>query len=287
MLIGSGGRFFSHARGKQVGATTWGAQMLGWDQAGRRTNRLLAWGGLWADGKSSVPHGRSHPSAWLLPLKTGGLASHNELHGVGEVSATGVRGLPGTVAITASAAISASMGLIVAGSASISAGATVAANAIAVLQGAAAISGTSSVASSIGALAGLSASLTGSATVSAPAYALGHMASDITPFTELSPQSLATAVWAAVAVDNDDAGSMGEKLNDAGAAANPWTEEVEAGLDAKEAMRLIVAAVAGKLSGAESTTITIRNAVADDKNRIVATVDENGNRSSITYDLAD
>jgi len=60
---------------------------------------------------------------------------------------------------------------------------------------------------------------------------------------------------------------------------------VETGLTLRQAIRLLVAANAGKLSGAATTTITIRNAVADDKNRITATVDEDGNRSAITYDL--
>jgi hypothetical protein len=50
-------------------------------------------------------------------------------------------------------------------------------------------------------------------------------------------------------------------------------------------LRLIAAANAAKLSGAATTTITIRNAVADSKDRIVATVDSDGNRSAITYDL--
>lgn len=60
---------------------------------------------------------------------------------------------------------------------------------------------------------------------------------------------------------------------------------VETGLTVRQAMRLIAAAAAGKLSGAGTTTITIRNAVADDKDRITATVDADGNRSAITVDL--
>lgn len=60
---------------------------------------------------------------------------------------------------------------------------------------------------------------------------------------------------------------------------------VETGLTPRQAMRLMVAAAAGKLSGAATTTIVIRNAVADSKDRITATVDTNGNRSAITLDL--
>ena len=60
---------------------------------------------------------------------------------------------------------------------------------------------------------------------------------------------------------------------------------IETGLTPRQALRLALAALAGKLSGAATTTITIRNAVADGKDRIVATVDADGNRTAITYDL--
>ena len=61
---------------------------------------------------------------------------------------------------------------------------------------------------------------------------------------------------------------------------------VETGLTVRNAHRLEVAAAAGKISGAATTTVTLRNAVADSKNRMVATVDLNGNRSAITTDLS-
>lgn len=60
---------------------------------------------------------------------------------------------------------------------------------------------------------------------------------------------------------------------------------VETGLTPRNAMRLIAAACAGKLSGAATTTVVVRNAIADSKNRISATVDADGNRSAITTDL--
>ena len=45
--------------------------------------------------------------------------------------------------------------------------------------------------------------------------AVGHMAGNALPYTELSPQSLANAVWQASAVDNNVAGTMGNKVNTA------------------------------------------------------------------------
>src|SRR3990172_7290866 len=49
----------------------------------------------------------------------------------------------------------------------------------------------------------------------------------------------------------------------------------------REALRVLLAGMAGKLSGAATTTITIRNS-ADTANVIVATVDADGNRSAVT-----
>lgn len=58
---------------------------------------------------------------------------------------------------------------------------------------------------------------------------------------------------------------------------------IETSITPRQALRLILAASAGKLSGAATTTVTIRN-VGDSKNRITATVDSDGNRSAVTVD---
>lgn len=55
------------------------------------------------------------------------------------------------------------------------------------------------------------------------------------------------------------------------------------GYSFEEAARILLAALAGKLSGAATTTVTIRDA-NDTTNRIVATVDSDGNRSAVTLD---
>ena len=62
-------------------------------------------------------------------------------------------------------------------------------------------------------------------------------------------------------------------------------EDVETGLTLRQALRLVTAATAGKISGGGGATVTIRNAVADAVDRIVADVDSAGNRTAITYDL--
>ncbi len=58
---------------------------------------------------------------------------------------------------------------------------------------------------------------------------------------------------------------------------------IETSWTLRQAMRIILATVGGKFSGAATTTATMRD-VGDTKNRVVATVDVDGNRTSITYD---
>lgn len=63
-----------------------------------------------------------------------------------------------------------------------------------------------------------------------------------------------------------------------------WTEQVDGTITAEESLRLANAANGGKLSGAATTAVAIRNP-ADTKNRVAATVDADGNRTAVTLDL--
>ena len=59
---------------------------------------------------------------------------------------------------------------------------------------------------------------------------------------------------------------------------------IEPGLTFREAMRLIAATLAGRVSGAEGSTIVFRAAGSDHKVRMTVTADSDGNRLTITPD---
>lgn len=61
-------------------------------------------------------------------------------------------------------------------------------------------------------------------------------------------------------------------------------EVVEGTYTMRQLLRLFAAALGGELSGAATTAIAIRD-ISDTKTRITATVDANGNRSAVTFDL--
>jgi hypothetical protein len=61
--------------------------------------------------------------------------------------------------------------------------------------------------------------------------------------------------------------------------------DVADGINAREALNLILAALAGEVSGAGTNTITIKDAGDDLTTRIVAAVDGQGNRTAVTLTL--
>ena len=89
-----------------------------------------------------------------------------------------------------------------------------------------------------------------------------------------------------VGTNDDKTGYALDASTEADIASAVMASTVEPGFTLKQSMRLMLAALAGKLSGAATTTVTIRDA-ADAKNRIVATVDADGNRTAVTHDTSD
>jgi hypothetical protein len=224
---------------------------------GNRRN-VFAGAGGWA-AKSGIPSGNLAPSSWVLPLKTGGLSSHNSAQGV--ATASGAMASGRNIAATADGVATAtgSGQLVTSGVGSAAGVATVSGNVIAALSGSAAAAGVATASGSITAKAwGVGASA-GVATTSAVRYATGELIGSIAPAVELD-----AAIFSTYLLDEED---------------------VETGLTLRQALRLIAAATGGKVSGGGTTTITFRNAVADDQDRITATVDVDGNRTSLSYDL--
>jgi hypothetical protein len=64
-----------------------------------------------------------------------------------------------------------------------------------------------------------------------------------------------------------------------------WQHVIEAGMTAEEFLRIMLSVLAGKVSGAGSGTESFRD-VADAKNRVVSTVDTEGNRTAVILDGA-
>lgn len=233
----------------------------GWHTVSGETNR------------SAIPNGARHPIAWLPPMKSGGLSSHNEgdfAFALGSLNVAQGRNLAGDTSFAFSLP-DAQLQLVVSASGT----ATITFTPGATLAGALSASGESAVtfslpAATLGAVVNAIATAGVTFSPAGLVNAIGHIAGSITPFTELSPENLAAAVWNAAATENNAAGTMGEKLNDAGSASNPWTEVIESGLTAAEVLRLIASALAGDATGLESG-VPVFKSLDGTKDRITAT----------------
>jgi len=224
-----------------------------WEKSGNLRNRFGAFDRV----TGGTPSSLRHPASWIMAPEPGGMASRNEILATATLTGAGARGVNGASTIIASAGLVGTGQLVVSGAVSITATASLSGNVIAALAAAGSITASATFAGAMTGKGNAVASITAIASLTAPNYGTGEMAASITNV----PQGVVTP---------------GQILDG---------ESVEAGLTVREALRLMAAALAGEISGAGTTTITIRNAVADDKDRIVATVDNNGNRTSLTYDL--
>lgn len=223
---------------------------------------------------SGVPDGYRPPYCWVLPLTAGGLSARNNLTGEGDLTGAIAGGknaeatLSGTGTLTGVGALIVSLVASLTGSGTISSAAL-----LAYLQLAATLAGTGNLAGAATALAHAAAVLDGEGDVAGTTVltALGTLAAQITVTgATLTTGNVGQAVWSAIAASNNEAGTMGEKLNDAGSAANPWTEVIESGLTAAQVLRLIAAAVQGNATGLESGSPVFKS-IDGNTDRITAT----------------
>ena len=216
--------------------------------------------------KNGFPTGAAHPISWVLPIKAGGLAARRTILADGDLTAAIAGGknaeatLAGTGDLTAIGQLIISLEATIGGSGDITG-----ADLLAFLNLAAALAGEGGVTAQLTALGELAAAVEGDGTVAGT-----------TVLTALGTLAAAINVTGDVLTTGNVANAILDAVNG-----------VEEGLTVRHALRLIAAATAGKISGAATTTITIRNAVVDDKDRIVATVTSDGDRTAITYDLTD
>lgn len=122
----------------------------------------------------------------------------------------------------------------------------------------------------------------------ATASTFGKLVSDIATYidSEVSAIKAKTDNLPSDPADASDIAALVDALPTAAEnAAEVLGTAVEGAYTLKQSVRLMLAALAGKVSGAPGGTVTIRDA-NDTVNRIVATVDGNGNRTAVTKDVS-
>lgn len=254
----------SKSPGRFLSGTTVSADRYNFNQSGGLRNRFAGQYRLGMANFSSIPHCYPHPYTWAMAQKAGGLAAYRLSE---DISFTNARlatawnlvadGLSANLSTTdAALALIANLSADFAASGQL----TDANLAIVILLEASFSANGSFTTADLGNILNLAASLAASGTLSdAAIVTLINLSADLSPNAgQVSDASISTEL-----LDNQD---------------------IETGFSLRESIRLMLAALVGKASGAETTTITFRD-INDTIDRIVATVDSNGNRTSVTKDV--
>lgn len=178
------------------------------------------------DRMSQPAEGYRPPYSLVLAPKEGGMSMY--IANSGTVTGTSIAGLFGTAGLTGSGTITnAAAGLIVEMIAYLVGSGQLTASISGQLTAIANLVGSGQLTAAAGALAGMVAGLNGSGTLTASQKALGQMTANI--FVNQSSaevEQIVAAVWSALAASYNVAGTMGNKLNGAGSAGDPWTTDL-------------------------------------------------------------
>jgi hypothetical protein len=283
---------------------------------------------------NGMPSGAEHPAAWMLPRKGGGLAAFNTVRGSGSVTAGLSMGKAMDAALLGSGAISAaSLGLVVQ-MASALAGSGLLSGSLQTVAGMAAnLSGSGSMTASLGLIVSVAAALAGSGSVSGNLRGTLSLDADIfVNQSEATVQQIVDAVWNALAADYNTPLTMGNKMNSAGNAGDPWSTALPGSYGPGTAGKIVGDRLDEAVSSAKTLTTGERDAIAialldlanaagtdtlreilrglrahlfgqssgltngfgtylvrdpeNTKNVVQATIDANGNRTSVARDLS-
>jgi hypothetical protein len=229
------------------------------------------------------PSGSYAGRAYMPPVKAGRIVSRQNFKIDG--AANGGAGLPASASLGFTIDGFAAGGLIAGGVAV----ATISINANGAISGL--VSGQSLATINVQAVAAIGATAFGVAlstlTVSAACqpYGLGYMQATTVDNSVLTPQTIASSVWAALASANNSAGTMGALLNASGAGGDPWAVQLEGQYTAADLLRIVSAVLAGKVTGMETGNPVFRS-VDDVENRVSAVTTPEGNRTAITINEA-
>lgn len=208
--------------------------------------------------KSGTPDGYRPPYAWVLPLTAGALTARKNLSGASTVTIAMAGGVNGEASLSGSGDLTATGALIISMVAALTGSGTISsAAAVGYLNLAASLAGAGDLDGAATAIAHAAAAVAGSGTATATATALGELAASIVV--------------------------TGTALNSANVGAAVWATLIEAGFDAAQILRLIMAAAGGEVTGAPGGPIEVLG-LDGTTVRLTGDVDADGNRTMVVVD---
>jgi len=172
--------------------------------------------------RDGFPTGTNPPYSLVIGDKGALLSSTTTILGESDTSFSMAMGLAAESAITGSGTISGSLSLVIQLACDILASGTISASLVGKLEMASSLAGSGNITAALNLLAYCVSAITGSGTTSGTFFGTASLSADISSSSTLSPENLAAAVWNSIAASFNAAGTMGNKLNSAASAGDPW-----------------------------------------------------------------
>lgn len=180
---------------------------------------------------ASMPTGTQPPYSYHLSDNGGEMSSTTQINGSGTFTISSLA--LGKALEAAMAGVgtvdTAGLSLVTSMIAALAGTGEVTASMVGTIQMAAALAGSGDLTGSLGMLSGMFAGLSGSGTLTSDLKGTLSMAADIyVNQSEATVQQIVDAVWNALAAEYNLTGTMGEAMNGAGSAGNPWITDLSA-----------------------------------------------------------
>lgn len=185
--------------------------------------------------RDGFPTGTNPPYSLVMGDKGALLSATTTISGASATTFAMAMGLAAECDITGSGDITGSLSLVIQLACDILASGTISASLVGKLEMASALAGSGDLTSSLGLIAFVVSELTGSGTVSGTFFGTASLEADISSSSTLSPENLAAAVWNSIAASFNTAGTMGNKMNSAASAGDPWATTLPASYLSTEA----------------------------------------------------
>jgi hypothetical protein len=176
---------------------------------------------------TALPEGYLAPNAWMLPYDIGSMVTSN-LNGTGSFAGTGVNGLGGTLTLSGVGVFSATGGLLSGAELTITGTGDIAFIGGGLLEAILTMAGAGAFTGAFSAEAGMTLTLSGVGSMTLSPSGTGEMVLEIyVNQSQATVDQIVAAVWSALAAEYNVSGTMGEKLNGAGNAGDPWTTDLD------------------------------------------------------------
>lgn len=177
--------------------------------------------------RMSFPTGTQPPYSYWMPLKGGELSSTTQIGGVGAVSGSLIMGKLMTADLAGVGEMTSAMSLVTSMLATLAGVGSLSGDMKLTLAMASTLAGQGSMTAAMNMLIPLVASLSGSGVLTANLKGNADLAATIYVNSgTATTQELVAAIWNALAADYNESGTMGQKLNGAGSAGDPWTTDL-------------------------------------------------------------